>query len=154
MKALKPIKELSFASLAILAVSGSVYAVEPLTDEEMGKAIVIDPFGATAAGGQIDTTLAGREDSATSADETNQALATDPNLNPSENYSPIPELGLSDSQTEHRTTIFGDGIKIQTQGNVQTIHIDALVDNTGANRGSQTYEGLRINNTTIIREYR
>jgi len=56
MKALKPIKELSFASLAILAISGSVYAVEPLTDEEMGKAIVIDPFGATAAGGQIDTT--------------------------------------------------------------------------------------------------
>lgn len=154
MKTLKPIKELSCISFAIIAFSGSVYAVEPLTDTEMGEAVVLDPFGATAAGGQIDTTLSAREESAINADEANQNLATDPNAKQSISTPQNHEFAIGEQLPTHYTRSFSNGIQIQTQGTVQRVHVDALVDNTGANRGSQTYQNLYIDNMTVIREYR
>lgn len=153
MNTLKPIKELACISLAIIAFSGSVYAVEPLTDTELGEAVVLDPFGATAAG-QIDTTLSAQEEIAINADEANQNLATDPNSKQTVGTTQNHNFAIGEQLPSHYVKTFSDGIQIQTQGSVQRVHVDALVDNTGANRGSQTYQNLYIDNMTVIREYR
>ncbi|MFC3153085.1 hypothetical protein ACFOEK_18740 [Litoribrevibacter euphylliae] len=154
MKTLKPIKELSCISFAIIAFSGSVYAVEPLTDTEMGETVVLDPFGATAAGGQIDTTLSAREESAINADEANQTLANDPNSKQlpitSEDYSSATEQ----PEVAHTTTNYYDGININSLGTIDRVHIEKLIDNTGANRGSRTVQNINVNSAASIYHFR
>lgn len=153
MNTLKPIKELACISLAIIAFSGSVYAVEPLTDTELGEAVVLDPFGATAAG-QIDTTLSTREESAINADEVNQAIANDPNArqlpSTSEDYSSSTEQ----PKVAHTTTSYYDGININSLGTIDRVHIDKLVDNTGVNRGSRTVQNINVNSAASIYHFR
>ena len=154
MKPLKSIQHLSYASFAILLSTGAVYAVEPLTDSEMGEAVVLDPYGATAAGVQVDTTLSAKEEIAANADESNQALTLDPNSKQNLDSSPDHDFSIGERLPKHYVRTFNNGIQIQTQGNVQRVHVDALVDGSGANRGSQTFQNMQIDNMTIIREYR
>ena len=154
MKRFNLIKDISRTTIAAFALVGSVYAVEPLSDTEMGEAVVLDPFGATAAGGQIDTTLSGREESAITSDEANQALANDPNLkNPNESIA-AQYINLSQSEVEHTTTTYKDGLRIQSFGTVRDVQVDNIIDNTGADRGSRTINNINIDMNTRIHSFR
>ena len=154
MKRFDLIKDISRTTITAFALVGSVYAVEPLSDTEMGEAVVLDPFGATAAGGPIDLTLTSRETSATQADENNQDQANDPNLYQITNFTNQPDVEINPSTTSSTTTPLDNGITIFTTGVVNQVRIDQLIDNTGVSRGSQTINNINVNNTTAIHSFR
>lgn len=139
---------------ALFSISGVVHSVEPLSDSEMSEAIVLDPFGATAAGGYVDTTLAGSEESALSSDESNQTLATDPNnkapINTAQDFSGALEIG----GVKHTTKNIPDGIQINSVGTVNRVFVEQIIDNTGANRGSRSIENINTNTTANIHSFR
>jgi hypothetical protein len=144
-------------SLASALVCTPVVAVEAMSDDEMSSLVVEDPFGATASGGavqNVDTSIQKSEDVAYTTDQNNQALANDPNatLSPTEQVAYSVQIGAT--RPEHVTTRVGEGIIIESSGLVPRVHIDRVIDNTGANRGAQTFQNLQINNTTYIHEFR
>jgi len=154
MKRFNLIKDISRTTITAFALVGSVYAVEPLSDTEMGEAVVLDPFGATAAGGSIDLTLDSRENSAVQADENNQEQANDPNIYQLKNLNNQPDADINPSTTSSTATTFDNGITIHTTGTVGQVHVDQLIDNAGFNRGSQTINNINVNNTTTIHSFR
>jgi hypothetical protein len=139
----------SFLLVSLLSMSQASFAVQPLSDDEMSDAVVLDPWGATAAGQPIDTTLSAREESASNADEANLALANDPNAK-SEIKAIVSQYILNTPSMEHDAQDYKDGIQIQTRGTVDNVYVDRIFDNTGANRGSRAFEGINVSSQATI----
>ena len=154
MKSMSTVKGLTLVTIASFMLINNSFAVEPLSDNEMSDLVVLDPFGATAAGGQIDTTLEGRSLSAESVDETNQALANDPNTKLNTDAPINYQFLLGDAKVDHLSSNFQDGIQIESMGSVGNVYIDQLIDNTGANRGSRAIENINIDSSATIYNFR
>ncbi|GAA3926468.1 hypothetical protein [Litoribacillus peritrichatus] len=148
------LKNKLFALGLSVCTCSMAFAVEPLNDEEMSDLVVKDPYGSTAAGGHIDTTLAGRTSSAESVDEANQMLANDPNLKLTLGPSDNSLANIGQPTVRHTSKDYLDGIQIQSVGTVRNVYIDQVFDNTGANRGSRSIENINVDTSASIYNFR
>ena len=139
-------------SLSFSLATAAALAAEPLSDEQMSALVVEDPFGATAAGVSVNTGMESTEKMAYSNDQQNQL--NDPNNKSAPSEQASYHLTLGESGPEHSTQILDNGLKIQSQGSVQHIHVDHAIDGPGANRGAQTFQNLQIQNTAVIRAFK
>jgi hypothetical protein len=153
MKGAHFLKDL-YIAIGTALIATSAYAVEPMSESEMGDAVVLDPFGATAAGIQTDITLNGSEESASNADESNQSLALDPNNKPLETTTDTYDIAQEKPKVIHQTENYFDGIQINSLGTVDRVYIEKVIDNTGANRGSRLVQNINVNSAASIYNFR
>ncbi len=148
------IKGFALTTLTSIALVSNLHAVEPLSDSEMGDLVVIDPYGATAAGGQIDTTTESRTITAESSNDTNQAAANDPNNKQVIEATPNVELSFRETLPEQYSATLNHGIQIQTQGSVQQVNVNTIMNNPGNATGGQSYQNFHIDSMSVTRQYR